>query len=59
MKISIFFFMDFNSAFRYSFKGILISNNTYIHTYITGARTMMIHVGGNGEWIEFEYKFEE
>ena len=40
-------------------EGILISNNTYIQTYITGARTMMIHVGGNGEWIEFEYKFEE
>lgn len=41
-------------------KGSLISNNTYITTYITGARTLMIHIeGAFAEWIEFEYIFEE
>ena len=41
-------------------KGILISNNTYITTYTTGTRKMMIHIDGvNAEWIELEYKFEE
>ena len=41
-------------------KDVLISNNTYITTYITGARNLMIHIdGAHDEWIEFEYKFEE
>jgi hypothetical protein len=49
-------------------KGILKSNNSYIQTYITGARKLMIHIDGTSEvnnkkktneWIEFEYKFEE
>ena len=41
-------------------KGILISKNAYITTFITGARNLMIHIdGARAEWIEFEYKFEE
>ena len=40
-------------------KDILISKNIYIRTYITAARTLIIHIAGNNEWIEFEYKFVE
>ena len=41
-------------------KGILISKNAYITTFITGARNLMIHIdGAHAEWIELEYKFEE
>lgn len=41
-------------------KGILISKNLYIQTYITGARNLVIRINGkHAEWIEFEYKFVE